>query len=105
MPDPDHQDIDWGFPEIPLRPVKKDFAWELLRQKSDQKAAKGCKPDLVVGEKTADSPVVRVFLDTGLQGDGDLPEIRRYKLRQGRGKASHKLQPRTVGRDDRRKRQ
>ena len=28
--------------------------------------------------------------------DGDLPEIRRCKLQQGRGKASHKLQPGSV---------
>ena len=79
--------------------------WRPLRKQPRQKAAKLRKPDLVVGEKTANPPVVRLLLDVGLQDSSNLPEIRRPGLQQSRGKASHELQPGPAGRDDQRERQ
>jgi hypothetical protein len=71
---------------MPLRAVENGLVWRLLpcteasasydgfcgrsltRKQSHEKAAKLRTSDLVVGEKTANPPVVRLLLAAGLQG-------------------------------------
>jgi len=90
--DAHHQEVHRGLTKVPLRAVENNLIWRILPQQSRQKTAKRRNPDLVVGEKTTDAPVVRLLLDAGLKDNSNLPEIRRRELQQSGGKASHELQ-------------
>ena len=93
VPDPNRKYIHRSLAEMPLRTVDHDHVRRGLRKQVQKQASQCCEINIVLRQKPLDAAVIRLLLNTGFQGQGNLPQIRRRQSEQRRGKSRHELEP------------